>query len=206
MNQSKFQTEFYNISIVGKHVEVTDAMKHYALDKISKVERFADHILDVEVVMDIQKLQQSVSILMKFSHFKIKVQATAEDMYSAIDKATDKLIALIRKYKSKLLSHRVFGISEADQKAHILTLEEETLEEINDEIEEENLKEQEAMYSFGKITSRQKLAPKMLRREEALMKIDLSSDPCLIYREEEDQKMKVLFRRGGDNFGLIEVE
>ena len=99
----------YNIQVTGRHVEVTDAMKSYAQEKLSKVERFGDRIIDVTVTMDIQKLEHRVDIIMKYGHTLIKSHAATTDMYASIDQAIDKLQTQLRKYKRRLKSHHAKG-------------------------------------------------------------------------------------------------
>jgi putative sigma-54 modulation protein len=82
---NKFANEGYTLYIVGKHIEITDAIRDYVWEKLSRIERIADHIIDVHVVLDAQKLEKSCSILMNFIRFQIKVQADKDNMYEAID-------------------------------------------------------------------------------------------------------------------------
>ena len=51
-------------------------------EELSEVERFANHILEVVVTIDIQKLTHTVSIVMKFLHFKIQAHASTENLDS----------------------------------------------------------------------------------------------------------------------------
>jgi putative sigma-54 modulation protein len=46
----------------------------------------------------------------------------------------------------------------------------------------------------------------MLTMEEATMRIDLSGDNFLVYRGEEDQKIKVMYVRRDKTLGVIEVQ
>ena len=57
-----------------------------------------------------------------------------------------------------------------------------------------------------KIISREKHPLKTLTDGEALMKMDLSGDHFLIYRSEESQRLKVMYRRDDGDFGVIEAE
>lgn len=47
---------------------------------------------------------------------------------------------------------------------------------------------------------------RMLTQEEAAMKLDLSGDSFLIYKSEEDQKIKIMYKRHDDKLGVIQVE
>jgi len=204
-DKSKFAADGYNVSIKSKNVQVTDAIKDYVMHKIEKVERFANHIIDVMVTLDIQKLTHSVSIVMKFLHFKIQVHAATEDLYSAIDKASDKLVTLTRKYKTKLQDHHAKDLATVDMNVNILQQEDE-IDEVNDQILEKNLEEEEQKYRIHKVVAKEKMPLKTLTQDEAVMKMELSADPFMIYRSEEEQKIRVIFRRKDDEYGVIEVQ
>ena len=98
----KTKTDHYSISVTGRHVQVTDAMKQYAIEKVSKIERFSDRIIDVQVTMDIQKLDHIVDIVVKVNHTLIKSHATTTDMYASINTAVQKLERQVRRYKKRL--------------------------------------------------------------------------------------------------------
>jgi putative sigma-54 modulation protein len=92
------------LSISGHHVEVTDALKSYTSEKLSKLERHFDHITNVHVVLSVEKLQQRAEATMHVSGAELFADANAEDMYAAIDALTDKLDRQILKHKEKLVN------------------------------------------------------------------------------------------------------
>lgn len=197
-------TNGYNISIAAKHIAMTEAIKTYVIEKMSKVERFTDQVLDLKVTLDIQKLQHIVTAQIKFSHFKIYVHATLDDLYAAIDKVADRLTKLVRKYKNKLQDHVAKPIEEVDMQVNVLSASPE--DEVNDAIEEENARKREELFSFHQVVSKETMPLKVLREEEAVMKMELSGDSFLVYQGEEDQKIKVIYRREDDNFGVIDIK
>jgi putative sigma-54 modulation protein len=199
-----FITDGYTVSIIGKNVQLTDAIKNYILEKLSKVDRFATQIIDVLVSVEVQKLTHCITITMKYSHFNINVHAQTEDLYSAIDKATEKLMNLIKKYKSKLQSHKVQNVAMTDMNVNVFNISD--TDEINDEIEEQNIKEEEELYKFHDIVAKEIMPLKTLTIGEAIMKIELSANSFLIFKGEEDQKTKVMYRRKDENLGLVELE
>lgn len=207
VDKSKFETEGYSIEITGKNLQITKPMENYVLEKISKIQRFTNSVLEVVVTLEVQKLAHTVAIVMKFLHYRIQVHATTVDLYAAIDGAFHKLYKLIRKYKGKLQSHRKKDLTTIDMKVHVLSKQPiDELEEINDEIEEENLKEDIEKYKFPEIVEKDVLPVKMLTQDEAIMKLELAGDPFLIYKSEEDQKIKVMYKRKDEKLGIVEVE
>lgn len=199
------QAPGYNISIVGRHVHITEAMKNYAFEKLSKLERFHNHIIEVHVALDIQKLEHSALIIMKFDHFKVTAHAVTSDMYVSIDQAVDRIQKQFRRWKNKIIDHTQKRVHIGEMQVNILERPNE-IEEYNQEMEIE-LAESRAKETLpGKIIGNKKLPLKTLRPDEAVMKMELSRDPFLIYRGEEDQKIKVIYRRDDGNYGIIKPE
>jgi putative sigma-54 modulation protein len=205
VSKKDFINEAYKFSVIGKNIAVTEAMKNYLLEKLSKLNRFAHHILDISVTLDLQKLSHTVSIVMKFSHYQIKVHATTGDMYSAIDKATDRLIRLVHKYQTKLQSQHYKMKPVKDMAVQVVRQIDE-LDDINDEIEKENVRDETELFELHEVVSKDTMPLKTLTQEEAIMKFEFSGEPFMIYKSEEDLKLRVLYRRPDEQLGLVQVE
>jgi putative sigma-54 modulation protein len=196
----------YNISITAKNIEVTTALREHIEGKISKIERLLNQIMEIDVRLDIQKLNHFVDINLKFSHFKIRVKATSNDMYASIDKAFSKLYVKMRKWKSRIQNHHAKGVSITEMEVSVLEHAQEVLEEINDEIIDENNQTLEKHYFPNKIVKRKTRAVKCLTLDEAVMKIELSHDNFFVYRSEEEQKLRIIYRRRDGSLGVMSPE
>jgi putative sigma-54 modulation protein len=205
---AEFVEEAYNISVTGRHVVVTDAMKNYVFDKISKIEKFSDRIIDVVVTMEVVRHEQRVDIVIKVNNLQIKSQAVSSDMYASIDMAVNKLETQLLKYKNKLKDHQNHQRrNDFEIPVNILrSATEDELSIVNDEIESESRYRLLDKYLPHKIVSRKKIPLKTLTDGEAIMKLDLSGETFLIYRSEETQKLKVIYRRDDGDFGVIQPE
>jgi putative sigma-54 modulation protein len=47
---------------------------------------------------------------------------------------------------------------------------------------------------------------KTLTQDEAVMKMEIAEEPFIIFRSEEDQKIKVIYRRKDENYGLVQIQ
>lgn len=197
----------YNISITGRHVLVTESMKDYAMEKLSKLDRFSPRLIDIAVMMDIRKFEHRVDLVIQFNNMKIKSHAVTGDMYASIDLAVDKLQNQIRRYKDKIQDHHLKSLKAIDMNVNVIRphLDYE-LEEVNGAIEEENLKHLVDEYRPHRVISKEVALLKTLSLDEAIMNMELSARVFLIYRSEEDQKIKVMYKRKDGNFGVIEPE
>lgn len=199
------EAQGYNINITGRNVAVTEAMKNYAWDKLSKLERFHTHIMDMQITLDIQKIEHICIIVLKWNHFKVKVQASSTDMYASIDKAMDRMQTKLRRWKKRIQMHHNKGVQAIDLHVNVLQRPYDEIEEFNEEIEEERRKEMEATLLPPKVIGKDTRILKELTVQEALMKMDLSEDPFLIFRDEADRNLKVIYRREDGNYGVIET-
>ena len=203
--KEKFGTLEYPMHVIGRHVSVTEPMKAYAIDKLVKsVDRYGVRAIEVTVTMDVQKLSHVVDFIILVNNTKIKVSGRSENMYTSIDLAIDRLNAKLRRYTKRLKEHHAKGISEIDMNVNVIKLV--PADDINDLIEEESLKNIEAQLKPHPIVSREKKPLKTLNQEEAIMKMELSEDQFMVFRSEEDNKLKVIYRRNDGNYGIIEPE
>jgi putative sigma-54 modulation protein len=196
----------YNVIVTGRHLEVTEAMKNHAIEKLSKLDRFHDRIIDIAVTMDIQRVNHRVDIRMKVNNIKIKSQAITDNMYASIDQAVHKLQNQLRRYKGRIQDHQTHVGSIVNMPVKIVRAPKEDLTEFNDDIEEENYRQIEESLRPHSIVETETRPLKTLSNSEAVMKLELSLDRFFIYRDEVDRRLKVMYRRHDGNYGIIEVE
>ncbi len=203
------------IIIFGKNLEITAPIREHIVSRIRKIEEQTPPVIGVHVYLDIQREEHRVEIEYKFSHFRIVVThamarksgAKLDDMYHAIDIACDKLKRKIRRWKTRIQDHHHKKPSEVEEKAvQVLDRKTQDIDSINDQIEEVALKRIEEEFRPPAVVKKKKRQIPMLTMEEATMRIDLSNDHFLVYRGEEDQKMKVMYVRRDKTLGILEVE
>ena len=94
------------ISIDGRHVDVTDSIRDYVETKLTRIERHFDQVVDVHVVLGVEKQRQMVEATIHVAGNNIHAHSEHDDMYAAIDSLTDKLDRQVKKHKEKLTDHR----------------------------------------------------------------------------------------------------
>ena len=98
-----------NLNLTGNHLEITPAIRDYVLAKLDRVTRHFDDVIDVNVVMSVDKLRHKVEVNLHARGKDIHVEAIEPDMYAAIDALADKLDRQVLKHKEKLALHRHEG-------------------------------------------------------------------------------------------------
>lgn len=94
-----------NLQISGHHLEITPALHDYVTSKLERVKRHFDHVIDVNVILSVEKLKQKAEVTVHLPGKDIFVEAIDEDLCAAIDGLGDKLDRQIQKHKQKLQDH-----------------------------------------------------------------------------------------------------
>jgi len=89
------------VNISGQHLEVTDTLRDYISEKFERLARHFDKITNVQVIMQVEKLQQKIEATLHVAGGEVVANAEHEDMYAAIDLLADKLDRQLIKHKEK---------------------------------------------------------------------------------------------------------
>lgn len=95
-----------NLNLTGVHLDITPAIRDYVVAKLDRINRHFDHVIDVNVVLSVDKLRQKIEANVHVRGKEIHAEAVEPDMYAAIDDLADKLNRQVLKYKEKLSAHR----------------------------------------------------------------------------------------------------
>ena len=98
------------LNISGHHLEVTDAIRAYAENKIGRLERHYDHITNVRVVLSVDKLVQRAEATVHANGIELFASADETDLYAAIDALSNKLDRQVLKHKQKISDHRTRAV------------------------------------------------------------------------------------------------
>ncbi|MFM2065125.1 MAG: hypothetical protein RLZZ584_34 [Pseudomonadota bacterium] len=99
-----------NLTISGHHLEVTPALREYVLTKLDRVIRHFDQVVDVNVLLTVEKQKekekrQRAEVTLHTKGKDIFVETADEDLYAAIDQLMDKLDRQVVRHKDKLQDH-----------------------------------------------------------------------------------------------------
>ncbi|MCX8084950.1 MAG: ribosome-associated translation inhibitor RaiA [Calditerrivibrio sp.] len=175
-----------NIQITGKNIELTDAIRNYVEKKVSKVKKYFDQVLDVQVILDVQKNVHLAEILVNAKGVFLKGLEKSEDLYASIDLAVDKIDRQLVKYKEKLKAKKLME-KEFEKPLKLNIYEHSSMETDRPQI----------------IVSKQ-IPVKPMDVEEAVMQMDLLNKNFFVFRNASSGEVNVVYRRDDNNIGLIE--
>ena len=90
-----------NLTISGHHLEVTPPIRDYVSEKLERVKRHFDHVINIHVIMQVDKLVHKVEATLHVRGHDFHAHSEDANMYAAIDLLADKLDRQIVKHKEK---------------------------------------------------------------------------------------------------------
>lgn len=176
-----------HIQITAKSIDLTDAIRAYVEKKVGKVKRYFDQVIDVHVVLEVQKNVHIAEILVNAKGVFLKGLEKSEDLYASIDLAVDKIDRQLVKYKEKLKNKKLMDKD----------FEEPLRLNVFDSVSIDNEKP-------VTIISKQ-LPVKPMDVEEAVMQMDLLNKNFFVFRDADTSSVSVVYKRDDGNVGLIEA-
>lgn len=168
--------------IRGNNIEVTDSIKNYIDEKLSKMDKYFKNPESVEakVLISVNGIDQKVEVTINESKYFIRAEEINEDLYAAIDIVSDKLERQFRKYKTKLSNRN-------------------KIEEIEPEIEDYFEEPEE------EVVKRKELFLKPMDEEEAITQMELLGHSFFVFKNIETEKICVVYKRKDGAYGILET-
>ena len=171
------------ITIRGDKIKITNSMKEYIEEKLSKLDKYlkdSDNV-NATVVVKVKNINQILEIAIPLKSIILRSEESQDDFYKAVDKTIDKLERQIRKNKTRLSRHT---------KVSKEMLFEDTT---NNDLEENN-----------KIIKHKKVEVKPMNEEEAVLQMELLGHEFYMYLDSDKDKYCVVYKRKDGGYGVLE--
>ena len=174
-------------TVVGKNVEVTDAMKNVIQEKLKVLEKFFLVGEDVEcrVLVRTYKVGQKIEVTIPTKVATLRAEVMDENIYNGVDAAVEKLAAQLRKAKAKM------NRKNKEHLGTVLAL---------DEIQEEKKDEKEILVKTKVIEV------ELMDLDQAITNMTMLGHDFYIYKDSENENFAVVYKRKNGGYGLIEAE
>jgi ribosomal subunit interface protein len=190
------------VSVSGKHFDVGDSLRsHVAAATQSIVERYFGKATEAHVVFCRERHLVKAEISVHASRgFSVQSGGEAEDAYVAFDSAAERIDKRLRRHKRRLKNHHHAKDSEAqadqDATAYVLAAEEsDAAPDGADAPEGEPL-----------VIAEMRTSIPQLSVSEAVMRLDLTELPALLFRNSARGNLNVVYRRHDGHVGWIDPD
>ncbi|AFM02321.1 MULTISPECIES: ribosome hibernation-promoting factor, HPF/YfiA family [Desulfitobacterium] len=173
-----------NISVRGKQMEVTDALKEYVLKRVGKLEKYSDEFMDVKVTLLVEEGRHRVEVTAPLHGMILRGEEESGDMYASIDLVVEKLERQIDKYRTRINKRMRTKVLKDHEIEHPALHEDETEE----------------------VVRHKKFGTKPMSVEEAIMQMNLVGHNFYAFTNMDTNAINVVYRRRLGDYGLLEPE
>src|SRR5450759_289797 len=180
-----------NVDIFARNMEVTTRINDYVTKKVSKLDRFLADIDEVKIDLDFVKSarnaadRQVAQITLHGKGYTLRTEERADDIFTAIDAAIEKMKRQIERFKGKRLHGRGDGTPASEVVKEII--------------------EPEDVDDTPIIARRKQFTLVPMDEMEAIEQMNmLGQESLYVFYNAHTSTINVLYRRRDGKYGLIE--
>lgn len=172
------------LSVTGRNLDVTPALRGYAEEKLSRLTRYLEHIVGMHAVLSVAKHRQIAEVTLRVRDLTIRAEEESDDMYSSIDLVAEKLERQILRYKERIVAHASRASNRGGRGAALAPVAEEE----------------------PRVVKTKRFAVKPAGVDEAILQMNLLGHSFYVFRNARTEEVNVVYRRRDGHYGLIEPE
>lgn len=183
--------------ISGRNYDIPADIRSMVEKKLSKIEeRLFDDVIDIRVVLQVEKYRNICEILINGKEHDVKtVQESDESMQDAVNMAVDHLKRQAQKNREKIRDHHR---KEGNGRKHVTEWSVQVLEPAQ-------LREESAE-RLPRIVKTNNIEIRPMSIEEAALRLDDSKNEFIVFRDIDNDRVSVIYKRQDGNLGLIAPE
>ncbi|MCL4514007.1 MAG: ribosome-associated translation inhibitor RaiA [Firmicutes bacterium] len=177
------------ISVKGKNIEVTGALRSYAEKRVGKLEKFFEvGPVVAQVLLSTEGDRHVVEVTLQVNSLLLRGEQKTADMYASIDGVVEKIERQIDKYKTRINRKLRGEVKLAGAAAGVYPDEE----------------EEGRTPGLGKVVRTKRFAIKPMSVEEAIMQMELLGHDFFVFSNDRSEEVNVVYKRRDGDYGLIE--
>ncbi len=173
------------LEYTGRHIDVTPALRTHAEQQFERISHaFDGKATKAHVILEVERGRHRAEMIVNWRNEVLTATASSSDMYQSISQTAGKIEKQALKVKKKVIdkSHKAKSVSAVAARTDNLSPEPRS----------------------ARIISTNGYEVKPVTSEEAAMLLDEADENFLVFRNAENQRVSVIYKRKDGNYGLIE--
>lgn len=183
------QENLLQVSVTFRHLDASDALRDYSVEKVERIiAKYLKNAVEAHVILTSQRHRQqnAAEINIHAAGYDISAHADNSDLYAAIDFATDKVEAQLRKHKDRINDRKGrAGLGEIATKIPV-----DVVSQMSD-------------LGATKVIETETLVAKPLSVDDAVLQLELTHSEFLVFRNSANSAISVVYKRRDGHYGLI---
>lgn len=180
------------IRYTGRHFQVDDRVKTFADGKLSKMTRFLEEPIEIQLTLEVEKHRHIAELHATHRHGALQATEEAEQMLDAIQTVVEKVEKQARRSRKKHQNkkRRAGRVNHEDWHWPV------------DVVDSASVNSPEG----PRIIKTGRLPIKPMTIDEAALGLAASKNAFFVFRDSATDKVSVLYRRNDGHYGLIAPE
>ena len=177
------------ITTTARHFESSPELVEHIEERIGRLKRYFDQIINVDVIMDVQKFRHIAEVNVHVNGHDFTAKEESDDMYNSIDLSAKSLERQVKKFKEKLIDNH------HHQKKNGLT-----------PLSAERIIKADSVGSEGGIDVLEHVQHEIshLNVEEAIITMVKQEKDFLLFNNTESGKLNFVYKRSDGHYGVID--
>jgi putative sigma-54 modulation protein len=180
------------ILFTGRKARPNRALRDFAEEKLAKLERVLDVVIDAHVILSLEKHRCIAEVIVKARTATLTARAEAKSFQEAVISCVDRLLAQAKKHHDRMRERHKRGRVRAPRRR--------VAPSFDEELRGGDGGEPSTVVRMGRISARP------MSVDEALLHARRSRDPFVVFLNAESNQIAVLYKRRDGRFGLFEAE
>ena len=177
------------IDITGRHIDITEPLRKFTTDRLERLRGIGDGIMEAHFILTVEKHQRHIAeVNIKTRHDFLHCAEASTDMYTSIAAVLDKMEKQILKSKGRSLARKRRSGDGVVQTTSVVEVEEVLGERL------------------PRIIRTHEVAAKPMSVDDAAIAIGDSEHDFLVFRNAQNDRLNVVYKRKDGNIGWIEPE
>jgi len=177
------------VVVRGKNIGVDDLMRDYVTKKLSKLDKFFHKLIDATVVFSLVRGRIKSEVTMTASGIVLRAEGEGPDWRTSFETVDDKLERQVKRYKEKLARRGALKSGEALSAI-----------EINEILPQTESEEKIP----GKLVRTKEFILRPMTVEDAILQMELLIHSFFVYKDMDNNKVQILYKRNDGDYGLID--
>lgn len=168
----------------GRHIDVTPALRSHVEEHFGRL----NHLFDgdnarAHVIIEVEKGRHRSEIVVKWRKEVLTANTKNSDMYQSLSQTIDKIEKQALKLKNKIIDkhHKAKKVS--------------TIPPVLEEVKPAS--------NSPRIINSKTYSVKPMTADEAVLRLDADENQFLVFRNADDERVSVIYKRKDGNYGLI---
>lgn len=172
------------LSVTGRNLEITDALRGYAEEKLRRLTKYLENIVTAHVVLSVAKHRHIAEVTLRVRDLTMRAEESTDDLYSSIDLVVEKLERQLLRYKERIVAHASRSGNRGGRPAAVTG----------------------GSGEEPRVVKTKRFAMKPAEVDEAILQMNLLGHSFYVFRNARTEEVNVIYRRRDGNYGLIEPE